>query len=213
MKLLDLFCGAGGAAMGYSRAGFDQITGVDLKPMPRYPFDFVQADALEYLAGLIKSGEIAQYDAIHASPPCQKYGKTKHLAGSHPQLIEQVRDLLMLSGLPYVIENVPGAPLIDAVLLTGAMFGQRIKRDRLFECSFQVPFVMSPSVPSAVKMGRAVAEGDIIQPVGHFSNVQYARQEMGIDWMIGAELSQAIPPAYTEWIGKKMIEANSTICR
>lgn len=195
MRLLDLFSGAGGAAVGYSRAGFDEIVGVDIAPQPRYPFTFVQADAMEY--------PLEGFDAIHASPPCQSYGKTRRLASNHPMLIEAVRE--RIKGYPYVIENVPGAPLIDPVLLTGQMFGMRIKRDRLFECNFPVPHLLSPTAPPAVKMGRSVQDGDFIQPVGHFSGVEYARQEMGIDWMGQKELAQAIPPAMTEYIGKALL--------
>jgi len=199
MRLLDLFCGAGGAGMGYHRAGFE-VVGVDIKHQPHYPFEFHQADALEYL-----SGQGQEFDAIHASPPCQKYGKTKHLAGDHPQLIGQVRDTLIAIGRPYVIENVPGAPLRNPVVLTGPMFGMNIVRDRLFECSFDVPFVLSPTSPPAVKMGRAINDGDMLQPVGHFAGVEYARAQMGIDWMTRSELAQAIPPAYTEFIGRAVM--------
>lgn len=199
-RLLDLFCGAGGAAMGYHRAGFDEIIGVDNRPMPHYPFTFVLGDALEY-----SREHGTEFDAIHASPPCQKYGKTKHLAGNHPQLIEKVRDVL--TGKPYVIENVPGAPLINPIMLTAAMFGMNILRDRLFECTFPVPLMLSPTTQRPVKMGRPVTSGDILQPVGHFSNVPYAREQMGIDWMTQAELAQAIPPAYTEYIGKYLMSA------
>lgn len=200
MRLLDLFCGGGGAAMGYHRAGFDEIVGVDNCPMLRYPFTFVLDDALEYCAA-----HGCEFDAIHASPPCQKYGKIKFLSGKHPRLIEPVRDALIATGKPYVIENVPGAPLINPILLTAAMFGMNILRDRLFECSFEVPLRLSPTALPPVKMGRPVSEGDILQPVGHFSGADYARREMGIDWMGTKDLSQAIPPAYTEYIGRFMI--------
>lgn len=199
-KLLDLFCCAGGAGMGYHRAGFD-VTGVDIEPQPRYPFQFIQADALEYLAA---HGH--EYDVIHASPPCQKYGKTKHLAGDHPKLIEPIRRLILKAGKPYVIENVPGAPLCNPLLLNGAMFGMRILRDRLFESNVPLPLVLLPQNQKPVKMGRPVCEGDVLQPVGNFSGVGYAREQMGIDWMVGNELSQAIPPAYTEFIGRFMMQ-------
>jgi DNA (cytosine-5)-methyltransferase 1 len=183
--------------MGYHRAGFE-VVGVDIKPQPHFPFEFHQADVMTY--------RLEGFDAIHASPPCQKYGKTKHLAVDHPQLIEAIRERLIGTGGPYIIENVPGAPLFQPIMLTGAQFGMRIHRDRLFECNFHVPFELSPTSPSAVKMGRPIVEGDVIQPVGHFSNVAYARREMGIDWMNRAELAQAIPPAYTEYIGKWLLQ-------
>ena len=188
--------------MGYHRAGFDEIVGIDNCPMPRYPFTFIETDALEYCA---EHGH--EFDAIHASPPCQKYGKLKYLSGDHPKLIPQVRDILIATGKPYAIENTNRAPLINPVMLTGAMFGMNILRDRLFECNFPVPFLLSPVPRSPVKMGRPIKEGDILQPVGHFSNVPYARREMEIDWMTQQELSQAIPPAYTAYIGRYLIEA------
>lgn len=188
--------------MGYHRAGFE-VVGVDIAKQAHYPFEFHQADALEYLA---EHGQ--EFDAIHASPPCQKYSKAKHLSGDHPQLIGRVRDALVSTGRQYVIENVPGAPLRHPVVLTGPMFGMNIVRNRLFECSFYVPFVLSPTSPPAVKMGRAIKGGDMLQPVGHFAGVEYARSQMGIDWMNQNELAQAIPPTYTEFIGRYLLDSN-----
>jgi len=190
-------------------AGF-WVCGVDVKPQPRYVGErFVQADALEYLRSLIESGEIAEFDAVHASPPCQAYAATRQLSGrKHPELIKQTRELLKLSKLPYVIENVPGAPLLNPVRLNGQLFNLKVDRERLFECAgFDVPFTLIPPPRKAVKMGRPVSEGDVIQVVGHFSNVPYARRAMGIDWMTQAELAQAIPPVYTEFIGRQLIAA------
>jgi len=205
VRLLDLFCGAGGAAMGYYRAGLTDITGIDNRPMPRYPFNFIQADALEYLA---EHGQ--EYDVIHASPPCQAYTKAaeqwRQEGKVYPDLIGITRRLLVAIGKPYIIENVRYAPLINPFMLNGAKFGLFIHRDRYFECSFEIPLVMLPQNKRAVKMGRPVKAGDVIQPVGHFSNAQYAREQMGIDWMTTAELAQAIPPAYTEWIGRRLLE-------
>jgi DNA (cytosine-5)-methyltransferase 1 len=204
-RLLDLFCGAGGCAVGYHRAGFTDITGVDIAPQPRYPFDFVQTDALDYLRSIIESGEVEQYDLIHASPPCQAYSVTNSLTKrDHPELIESIRELLKATGKPYVIENVSGAPLINPVLLIGTMFGLKTVRRRLFECSFDVPFRLAPPPPTQRKLGRAIQEGDFIQVVGNFSGAEYARRAMGIDWMTRTELAQAIPPTYTEWIGQQM---------
>ena len=205
VRLLDLFCGAGGSAMGYHRAGFDDITGVDIKPMPRYCGDrFIQGDALEYLAA---HGQ--EYDVIHASPPCQAYsmaGQQWRKEGKdYPDLVAQTRELLKATGKPYIIENVPGAPLINPIMLNGAMFGLLVHRDRFFECNFPMPFTLLPQNARPVKMGRPVVTGDVIQPVGHFSNVPYAREQMGIDWMTQAELAQAIPPAYTEFIGRQLL--------
>lgn len=203
-KLLDLFSGAGGCAMGYHRAGFD-VVGVDIRPQPRYPFEFVQADALDYVA---QHGH--KFDAIHASPPCQGYSKARKLQGNdHPLWIGWTRQELQATGKPYVIENVQGAPLADdAVLLVGSMFGLRTMRPRLFECSFTVPFMLAPP-PAAkhAKMGRPPKEGEYVHVVGHMSNVPYCREAMGIDWMVQGELAEAIPPAYTEWIGRHLMEA------
>ena len=207
MRLLDLYCGAGGAAMGYYRAGFTDIVGVDNKPQPRYPFEFTQSDALEYLE---RHG--TEFDVIHASPPCQAYStssKQWRLSGrSYADLIEPTRILLKDIGRPYVIENVGGSPLIDPVLLVGTMFGLLVNRPRYFECSFPVDFILQPAPIGQAKMGRPPRfDGDFIQPVGHFSGVEYASDAMGIDWMGQKELAQAIPPAYTEWIGKQLLKA------
>lgn len=203
MRLLDLFCGAGGAAMGYYRAGFDEIVGIDIVPQPHFPFEFVQADALEYVA---EHG--TEFDMIHASPPCQAYSSANNLWDrDYPDLIDATRAALEATGKPYVIENVPGSPLAYAVKLRGDMFGLLVERERWFETS---PPMLSPVLPPFVgdkaKMGRRPKPGQYISVVGHFIGVQYARDAMGIDWMTGAELSQAIPPAYTEYIGRRMLE-------
>ena len=230
LRLLDLFSGAGGAAEGYRRAGFTDITGVDIAPMPRYPFRFIQADALEFLAG-VKPGE---YDLIHASPPCQAFSAMRRgrwQDREHPDLIGPVRDALNALGTPYVIENVPGAPLIDPILLCGTMFGlqtregSQLRRHRLFEspslfallppCQHndgspigvygggQHPARRKPAtvLPHPVGCGRRLRH-----PLDHFGTD--ARMEaMQIDWMTGKELSQAIPPAYTEFVGLQMLGA------
>lgn len=203
--LLDLFCKAGGCSAGYVRAGFE-VVGVDIEPQPHYPFEFVQAGALEYLA----TADLSRFAAISASPPCQAYSKARKLQGNkHPMLIEDVRELLKATGLPYVIENVQGAPLADdAILLVGSMFGLRTMRPRLFECSFPVPFLLAPP-PAAkhAKMGRPPKDGEYVHVVGHMSNVPYCRDAMGIGWMTQAELAEAIPPSYTNFIGKHLLEA------
>lgn len=202
-RLLDLFCGAGGASMGYSRAGFE-VVGVDIKPQSHYPFEFHQADALTH--------SLEGFDAYHASPPCQAYSMAA--IGSrkdgvvYPDLVADTRERLYQSGKPWVIENVPGAPLRNPTMLNGAMFGMRIVRKRFFETSFPLPLILCPRDEQAYdKMGRPVKEGDMITPVGHFSNVRYAQRQMGIDWMARTELAQAIPPAYTEYIGKYLMAA------
>jgi len=189
--------------MGYYRAGFTDITGIDIMPQPRYPFKFVQADALEYVA---EHGH--EYDVIHASPPCQAYSKAQRIQkNQHPELIEPTRGLLQRIGKPYIIENVPGAPLINPVYLTGSMFGLLTLKQRLFECSFSVPFMLAPP-PSGkqCKMGRKPKPGEYIQVVGHFSDTEYAKKAMDCHWMTRDELAEAIPPAYTKWIGERLLE-------
>jgi len=226
VKLLDLFCGAGGAAMGYHRAGFDDITGVDIKPMPRYPFKFIQGDALEYLAA-----HGAEYDVIHASPPCQAFSDLRHMwnAREYPNLIPLTRALLQSFGKPYVIENVEGAPLDGAIVLCGTMFKLGVEkqnaelwRHRQFEISPQILLtpICNHRVASrviGVYGGHGRDRRRVVTVVGHTGGkskrdgtqqftVDERREAMGIDWMTGAELSQAIPPAYTEWIGKQLLE-------
>ncbi len=205
--LLDAFCGAGGAAMGYWNAGFD-VVGVDIKPQPNYPFTFIRADAIEFLSELISVGPASsQFSAIHASPPCQFASKAKVLWDNlHPDLLQPTRDLLEYSMLPYVIENVKGAPLLEPVVLEGQMFGLNTHRPRLFETNWplEVPTLRLTPGPMA-KMGRPLRPGESVQVVGHFSDVDAGREAMGIDWMSRDELSEAIPPAYTEFIGKQLL--------
>jgi len=203
MRVLDLFCCAGGAGDGYKQAGFE-VVGVDIEPQPKNPHCFVLADAISYLE---ENGHL--FDLIHASPPCQAYSKAakqwRKEGKSYPDLIAKTRDALVKIGKPYVIENVPGAPLVNPIFLNGSFFKINIHRPRFFECSFQIdqPFVpdMKP-----IKMGRPINEGDILQPVGHFSGVKYAQREMGLPWMGQKELSQAIPPCYTKWIANRFKE-------
>lgn len=200
MRLLDLFCGAGGAAEGYHRAGFTEIIGIDIKPQPNYPFHFIQANALYPPVDLFR------FNLIHASPPCQVHSKTKHLAGAqHQDLIGATR--LLLQPHSYVIENVPGSPLRHPVALNGPTVGLNyIERERWFESSVPLPFtLLSYTDNRTAKMGRPVKNGEIITVVGHFSNVTYAQKAMGIDWMTQKELAQAIPPAYTQWIGERIL--------
>ena len=216
MQLLDLFCGAGGAAMGYHRAGITDIVGVDIAPQPNYPFEFVQADALEYLA---EHGR--EFDVIHASPPCQAYSIARN-NGCHvgaPRLIKSTRELLKQTGKIYVIENVPGAPLIAPIQLCGASFGLGVLgfdlcRHRLFECSI---FMLMP--PCQHKRGKTIGvygngtNSYHREKFGRCVLVAELREAMGIDWMTRKELSQAIPPAYTEWIGKRLLENGVTYDR
>ena len=201
-RLLDLFCGAGGAAMGYSRAGFE-VVGVDIRPQPNYCGDkFYQDDALEFLRDESRVWSW-DFDAIHASPPCQAYTRARKLQrNNHPEMVSTVRELLRDTGLPYVIENVPGAPLEDPVLLCGTMFGLPLYRHRLFECSFPVTEPLhGQHYLRQVKMGRRPGPNELHQPVGHFSGVQEAREAMEMPWANQGELAEAIPPAYTKYIG------------
>lgn len=203
MKLLDLYCGAGGCSAGYVQAGFE-VTGVDINPQPKYPFRFFQGDAIEFL---LKHGH--EYEAIHASPPCQAYSLCKRTAKEkeYPELVELTREVLQRLGAPYVIENVPGAPLHNPILLCGTMFDLKLYRHRLFETSFPVP-QLHHRVHTArqVKMGRKPKQGEFIQVVGHFSGVEQAKEAMEIYWMGGKELAQAIPPSYTRYIGTYLKE-------
>lgn len=202
-RLLDLFCCQGAASAGYVAAGFD-VVGVDLFPQPRYPFDFVQADAVEYLRE--HGGE---FDAVHASPPCQRFSKAQRIQGNdHPDLIGPTREVLLELGLPYVIENVEDArpELIDPVTLCGASFGLHTYRHRLFESSFPVwTPTHEPHKQKTVKMGRPLTPGDFYHAVGNFTNVEYVRQDMQVPWMNRDGIRECIPPAYTEFIGHQLM--------
>jgi len=200
-RILDLFCCEGGAAVGYHQAGFD-VVGVDFDPQPRYPFGFIQMDATAVDMRFMRT-----FDAVHASPPCQRYTLAQRVRGNdHPDLIEPIRAQLEASGLPYVIENVQGAPLINSAMLCGTMFGLRTYRHRLFETNFKV---VTPTHPEHLapnrKMGRPVAEGEFLHVVGNFSGVGLAREIMGMPWASRDGLREAIPPAYTRFIGEQLI--------
>ena len=201
-KLLDLFCCQGGAGMGYHRAGFE-VTGVDLFPQPRYPFPFHQRDAVEFLR---INGK--RFDAVHASPPCQAFTNAQKLMGNeHPELIDPVREVLLELGLPFVIENVPGAPLESPFELCGAMFGLGTYRHRLFETNFHVEVPDHPKhLARTTKMGRKPIDGEMMHVVGNFSGVEKAKQAMGIDWMNRDGLRESIPPAYTQHIGAYLMD-------
>ncbi|MEV3896104.1 SAM-dependent methyltransferase [Streptomyces anulatus] len=200
-RLLDLFCCQGGAAKGYADAGFD-VTGVDTAPQPRYPFRFVQADAIAYV---LEHG--ASFDVIHASPPCQHDSDCQRLQGNtHPDLIAPTRTALQASGRPWVLENVRGAlpKLNRPVMLCGPMFGVETYRHRYFETggglTLHQPHHPDHTVPQA-KMGRPIPSGHYGQFVGNFSGVQHARNLMGVPWMNRDGIRECIPPAYTQWIG------------
>lgn len=214
-RLLDLFCGAGGAAMGYARAGFE-VVGVDIKPQPRYPFTFVQGDALDILRSLTMPDRThLVFHAIHASPPCQTFTSLRwmHNAKLHPDLLRPTRELLRATGLPYVIENVVGAPMGAAVRLCGTSFGlgsgdAELRRHRHFEA--EPPILFSPPCehghrPRVIGVygGHGRDRRRVVNT--HDYPVTARREAMGIDWMTDQELSQAIPPAYTEWIGRQLL--------
>lgn len=206
-KLLDLFCGAGGAGMGYHRAGFEVI-GIDINPQPNYPFEFFQTDAMAWLREAVVHGTM--FDAIHASPPCQRYSAMSNcrpgLSDEYPDYVAETRELLKKLGLPYVIENVPGSPLINPMELCGTMFGRELYRHRLFESNVDL---VAPNHPPHIKPASKAGHwkpGTIISVSGHVAPVALAREVMGIDWTTRDELTEAIPPAYTEYIGRQLID-------
>jgi len=201
---LDLFCGAGGASMGLHRAGFD-VTGVDIKPQPHYPFRFVQADAL------CPPFDLTQFDFIWASPPCQDYSTLKGLAtgGERGKLIPQVRAVLIAAGKPFAIENVVGSELQNPIRLCGSMFGLGVWRHRLFEMSHPpvlVPQCQHDLVPEPIDVTGTGGPFNGVRKTGNGGisrkpkNIRHASEVMGIDWMTRVEISQAIPPAFAEYI-------------
>jgi DNA (cytosine-5)-methyltransferase 1 len=212
MKLLDLFCGAGGCSIGYNKAGFD-VVGVDIRTQPRYPFlEVHQQDAMLVLQDIDYCRE---FDLIHASPPCQLYSVATLLHGVdynyYPDLVPDVRAALVKIGRPYIIENVPGAPLITPLLLCGSMFGLRIdegelRRHRLFESN------MPLTAPNNHGCGRQKAVTVAGHPGGSSTrdgekhSVEQWAKVMGITGMTADELAQAIPPAYTEHLGRQALQ-------
>ena len=182
--------------MGYHRAGFDEIVGVDIKPQPRYPFEFVQADAMTY--------PLDGFDAIHASPPCQAYSVMASCRpeNAYPDLVAAVRE--RVDGV-YVIENVIGAPLRDPVVLCGQMFGLDLYRHRGFESSVAIPRRHHPVHVLRSSRAGHWEEGTVMSVAGHVAPIAKAREVMGIDWMNREELAEAIPPMYTEYIGRALL--------
>ncbi len=221
-RLLDLFCGAGGAAMGYHRAGFE-VVGVDIKPQPHYPFEFHQADAMTF--------PLDGYDVIHASPPCQAYTVANNIhQREHPDLLPGTRERLIASGKPWVIENVPGAPMYQGppsllqphrwgVLVCGRALGLNVKRHRLFESNRPLIGTDCPRghpgdwllvfghtvLERGTVIGKAKGGGNRIKR--KHTTTARGREAMGIDWMNGDELSESIPPAYTEFIGRQILSS------
>ena len=213
LRLLDLFCGAGGAAVGYHRAGFE-VVGVDNRIQKHYPFEFHCADAFAFLE---KHGQ--EFDVIHASTPCQAYSVATADKSKHPDLVAAIRSSIQMAVfggvLAYVIENVHGAPLHFPITLCGTMFGLaapmddlHLKRHRLFESP---ALILSPGGCSCDTVTTAMVTGHLTSSNQHAvrhrkPSYKNAMTMMGIDWMTKEELVQAIPPAYTEWIGQRLME-------
>lgn len=212
--------------MGYHLAGFTEIVGVDIKPQPRYPFTFAQADALEYLAA---HGQ--EFDVIHASPPCQFYSEATPTAyrEGHPDLIAITRAGLQATGKPYVIENVENArsELVNPIKLCGSMFGLPIWRHRYFEIHPPVFLLTAPCnhnrcpIAATINQRARLVQVPVLctgggdgqranrkthRPRGKVEEIRWA---MGIDWMVQEELTEAIPPAYTEWLGQRILSAGA----
>jgi DNA (cytosine-5)-methyltransferase 1 len=193
--------------MGYHLAGFE-VVGVDIKKQKRYPFEFIQADALEVMAD---KDFMSQFDVIAASPPCQTHSITQHLRNaqgkstSKVDLIPQTRQALQELGKPYIIENVPGAPLINPVVLCGSAFGLKVRRHRHFESNVE----LVGSICNHKAQGRPVGvygsmKDEIPKGGKTASTIEEARKAMGIDWMIWGELVEALPPIYTQFLGKQI---------
>lgn len=226
--LLDLYSGAGGCGMGYHNAGFE-VVGVDIEPMPRYPFEFHQANALEVL-DILLSGKtwqgyhLSDFAAFHGSPPCQHFTNMLNWDESkkdnHPDLIAATRERFQASGKLYVIENVEGAKdhLVNPIMLCGNMFGLRVYRHRLFEISPEVFIFHHHHIKhkaKAAKASRIPAPGEFWSPVGCFGQKDDAQRAMGIDWMKttgsrDTEIAQAVPPIYTQFIGTQLLPALAT---
>jgi DNA (cytosine-5)-methyltransferase 1 len=201
-RLLDLFCGAGGAAMGYHRAGFD-VTGVDVKPQPRYPFEFHQADAMTF--------PLDGFDAIHASPVCKLWSVATPAwaRANHPDLITPTRGRLIRQDVPWVIENVPGTPLRPDLKICGCVVGlPELERERWFETSWHA-FDLRPRCYHATSPITVAGHGEPSGPRmarGEIASKADWERVMGIDWMTRDGLAQAIPPAYTEYIGRQLAQ-------
>lgn len=205
LRLLDLYCCGGSAGYGYELSGFD-VTGVDNEPQPKHRGKFIQADAIEYL-----KVNWMNFDAVHASPPCQEYSTSSmqfRLAGKkYVDLIAPTREALINTGLPYIIENVPNSPLINPIELCGTMFGMQTYRHRLFESNVGLTAPTHPEhIAKNAKMGRPIKDGEFIQYVGHFSGVKFVQEMTGTHWLGQYELAQSVPPQYTEYLGKQLVE-------
>ncbi|MFG2763123.1 class I SAM-dependent methyltransferase [Streptomyces rubiginosohelvolus] len=201
LTVLDTYCCQGGASMGYYLAGFD-VVGVDLNPQPRYPFEFHQGDAVQFIRD-----HGADFDLIAGSPTCRRWTNAQRLRGNdHPDLITPTREAMITTGRPYIIENVEGAraALNDPLLLCGAMFGLKTYRHRLFESSLPLGTRLHPRhLAPLAKMGRPVRDGEFMHVVGNFTDADRARTVMGMPWATRDGLREAIPPAYTQFLGEQ----------
>jgi DNA (cytosine-5)-methyltransferase 1 len=192
--------------MGYAKAGYE-VVGMDIKQGKRYPFEYIRRDVMT-----LRPEDLEGFDLIHASPPCQTYSVTKHLriaqgkSTSKQDLLAQVRSLLVVSEIPYVIENVKGAPLINPVQLCGSAFGLKVRRHRLFESSMELRGTDCHHKEQGKPVGIYGSMRDEIPGGGHTAKTMpEAHEAMGINWMIWGELVEAIPPAYTHYIGQQIM--------
>ncbi len=207
-KLLDLYCKAGGASMGYHLAGFE-VVGIDNKKQKRYPFEFIQADALEVLQDI---DYLKSFDVLAGSPPCQTHSITQHLRNAQGKttdkidLIPQTREGFIKSGKPYIIENVPGSPLVNPVVVCGSSFNLKVRRHRLFESNLELIGSVCDHKTQGRPVGIYGSMRDEIPNGGRTAkSIEQAREAMGIDWMIWGELVEAIPPIYTKYLGEQII--------
>jgi DNA (cytosine-5)-methyltransferase 1 len=206
---LDLFGKGGGGSVGYYAAGFE-VVGVDIKKQKRYPYEFIQADALD----IFKDKDFMNsFDAIAASPPCQTHSITQHLRNAHGKstdkvdLIPQTRAALIETGKPYIIENVPGAPLINPVQVCGSAFGLKVRRHRRFESNAKLVGTICKHKEQGRPVGVYGSMKDEIPKGGKTAtSIEEARAAMGIDWMIWGELVEAIPPLYTMFLGQQLMD-------
>jgi len=222
MKVLDLFCGGGGASVGYHRAGFE-VMGLDINDQPDYPFPFIKGDAIKFLEDYVNNTSGKHYfdtDMFHASPPCQAYSyattQWKNKGNVYPDLVKRVRELLLLSGVPFVIENVTNSPLRKDLVLCGQMFNLNVYRHRVFELGG----VIVPQIPHEKHTGH-IGDGKMISVFGHGGGVRYKhctsdlkvwKEAMGISWITKRKtLTESIPPAYTEYIGRCILTTNQLV--
>lgn len=210
MKALDLFCGAGGAGRGLQLAGF-HVTGIDNRPQPRYAGDcFIQDDAMAWLRG--ERGPLDEYDLIWASPPCQLYSvlTPQDYKADHPDLLPEVFEILRAGAKPYIVENVSGARHLfrEPIVLCGSMFGLNIWRHRWFEMGNIDTFFLTPPCDHSFKPVLISGRGTFIEDGKRVKEPRKATKEkaIGIDWMTVKELDNAIPPAYSQFLGEQVLE-------